>query len=354
MTTEELLSGLVTEEVEPGVYRVINDGHRDLAHLGQPGGLVTGPDGSVWVVREDRLHRLGSPSIRDGDDTSPFWPIEIAPDGSLWSADIESLARFDGETWTEHATGIHDRIRYVGIAIGPDGAVWTMESRIEHAEPVSFDERGSMARLQPWADVFHGSVAESPIAVSPDGDVWVAGELPGADDVLLRFDGNAWDVVPGPEGFVNEAGYGQVLDIGSDGSLWLGFHERSQHPGEDREGDGSVLARLDESGWNTFSEADGVEGWGSGHRFIYQLMLRVAPDGSVWVNAANADIEDPCAGVARFDGVTWSEYLDHICVDDLDIAPDGAVWLVGEDEETAYGGTGPTDIYVITPEAVAE
>ena len=30
MTTEELLSGMVTEEVEPGVFRVVHDGVRDL------------------------------------------------------------------------------------------------------------------------------------------------------------------------------------------------------------------------------------------------------------------------------------------------------------------------------------
>ena len=32
-TTEELLSGMVTEEVELGVFRVVNDGVRDLGAL---------------------------------------------------------------------------------------------------------------------------------------------------------------------------------------------------------------------------------------------------------------------------------------------------------------------------------
>ncbi len=32
MTTDELLSGMVTEEVEPGVLRIVNDGYRDLWH----------------------------------------------------------------------------------------------------------------------------------------------------------------------------------------------------------------------------------------------------------------------------------------------------------------------------------
>ena len=55
-TTEKLLSGMVTEEVEPGVYRVVNDGVRDLALTFEEGldslpgtNVIAGLDGSVWV-----------------------------------------------------------------------------------------------------------------------------------------------------------------------------------------------------------------------------------------------------------------------------------------------------------------
>ena len=57
-TTEELLSGMVTEETEPGVYRVMNDGVRDLT----PGSiehLAVGTDGSVWAFGVDGFRRLG-------------------------------------------------------------------------------------------------------------------------------------------------------------------------------------------------------------------------------------------------------------------------------------------------------
>ena len=51
MTTEEMLSGIVTEEVEPGVYQVVNDGVRDLSSAPSKSDrfeVVAGHDGSIW------------------------------------------------------------------------------------------------------------------------------------------------------------------------------------------------------------------------------------------------------------------------------------------------------------------
>ena len=58
-TTEDLLSGMVTEEVEPGVFRVVRDGtSKDLVvrlpRRATPP-RVAGQDGSVWV--RDRPRR---------------------------------------------------------------------------------------------------------------------------------------------------------------------------------------------------------------------------------------------------------------------------------------------------------
>ena len=72
--TEGLLSGMVTEEVEPGVYRVVNDGVRDIASV-RYGDVVAGHDGSIWLSgagsRQD-IVRLGSPrdkALKWPDDT---------------------------------------------------------------------------------------------------------------------------------------------------------------------------------------------------------------------------------------------------------------------------------------------
>jgi hypothetical protein len=59
-------------------------------------------------------------------------------------------------------------------------------------------------------------------------------------------------------------------------------------------------------------------------------------------------------GVAHFDGVTWSRYLQGRCIDLMDIAADGSVWLLAS--EPGARTDHPlveTDVYVITPEAVA-
>ena len=80
-TTEELLAGMVTEEVEPGVLRVVNDGVRDLSFpvggWGVSGFMVdVTPDGSVWLSAREGGHglfRLGEePVFEDLEGFSPY------------------------------------------------------------------------------------------------------------------------------------------------------------------------------------------------------------------------------------------------------------------------------------------
>ena len=66
MTTDELLSGMVTEEVEPGVFRVDHDGVRDLASADYESVFV-GQDGSIWLAsRTGHLSGSGSPRPTSG------------------------------------------------------------------------------------------------------------------------------------------------------------------------------------------------------------------------------------------------------------------------------------------------
>ena len=290
--------------------------------------------------------------------------LEVAPDGSLWAIPggyfIFSL---DGEGWTVRATqtdgrarGRSDVARFRALAIGPDGTVWVAASdRDKYCSDrgeddcvgtvlMRLEDDGSLTDIEGWADVYDGHVSPDELAVSPAGDVWLVGSnrTPGrpwgAEVVaLLRFDGEAWELVPGPEGLYNQPG-GRSLDIGPDGTLWMNAG------GRDRAG----LARFDDSGWTVFTEADGVEPWG-GQGFIATDLLTVAPDGSVWMNGNGPD---DCNGVAHYDGTTWTSYLCGSYVDDLAIAPDGSVWLRAE-----VGGTsvepGTVNTYVIRPEAGA-
>ena len=111
MTTEELLSGMVTEEVEPGVYRVVHDGVRDLTPyltsmmqtVASPG-ILAGDDGSVWVGTtplggEDVEFPPGWGPIKEGG-FPPGWSFIdfVTADGTAWAAHWSH----DGERWTEH------------------------------------------------------------------------------------------------------------------------------------------------------------------------------------------------------------------------------------------------------------
>lgn len=64
---------------------------------------------------------------------------------------------------------------------------------------------------------------------------------------------------------------------------------------------------------------------------------------------ATDDATHRCDGLARFDGESWDPFLAGRCIWDLDLAPDGSVWVVA----SAPGFASEIDTYVITPEAVA-
>ncbi len=356
MTTEELLSGMVTEEVEPGVLRVVHDGHRELSNedLGFPGSSVdVTPDGSVWVGGSDdmqSLFRLGDASTFDDVTEGPPYK-EVGPDGSLWTIGEKGIYRFAGQAWAEWMDWHDMGHAPAGLAIGPDGTAWAVRDdrdlRCLEWPPqdcpftvlIQVDADGSTTTVDDWDHAYAGQVASDELAVSPDGDVWLIGmvDSDGPDaEALLRYDGNEWEVIPGPDGFVNNP-FGHSMAFGPDGMLWV----NTSHPEDDDWRTGG-LARFDGTEWTTFTAADGVEGWGSQGWFATDL-LAIAPDGGVWMNGH-------AGGVAHYDGTTWTSYLQDLSVHDLDISPDGSVWVRAD----AYRGMHPAEdvhTYVITPEA---
>ena len=57
--------------------------------------------------------------------------------------------------------------------------------------------------------------------------------------------------------------------------------------------------------------------------------------------------------MANFDGTTWTHYLQNLCILDMDIAPDGSVWLQAGEVGIVRGTleVGPIGTYVIPTEA---
>ena len=83
-------------------------------------------------------------------------------------------------------------------------------------------------------------------------------------------------------------------------------------------------------------------------------LLRVALDGTVWVRQPHRGAMRN--GIHAFDGTSWKHYLEGDCVADLEIAPDGSVWvLTGTGFGMPYAGEDSSeDLYRIDPSAVVE
>jgi len=202
------------------------------------------------------------------------------------------LVRVDGDDWTvmsEHTTSRQQ------LAAGSDGSVWA----IEGGAVVRLDADGSRTPI----DYLPGFSPEL-LAVSADGALWAGG---GWD--LARWDGT-WQEVPSPPWLKkqNPVGWGRNmvsgLVVAADGALWVS----GVGPG--------LLARYANGEWTTFE--DDSEPW-----LEYLISL---PEGTVCMFARAPHHSLPC-----FDATgKIAETLPGVWFDDIDIAPDGAVWVLGE------------------------
>jgi hypothetical protein len=365
-STQESLSGLVTEEVEPGVLRIVDDGVRELTSV-EVLDIVAGYDGGIYLLGTEGFFRLGS-------EGSHAWPgessayegriFEVAPDGAAWivaplyplipgTRSGTALRSADGDEWAAQPCPTDS---CVGVTVAPDGKVWASWA----------DEGGT------WRVGHLGAVGWEPLdghipaGFEPSGFTHLyatdTGELYGTAEgwgrSLYRYEDGAWSRV---SDFALDAS----VDVGRDGTVWqsgrMWLHgdvsdgtvvdewtEVSEWDTVVSEFSGG-LARFAGDEWTGWTTADqlGVDIPG-GHLVDLgsdgELNVRldedefgVAPDGSVWIGLWRD-------GLVRFDGVTTHHFLPgHSVV--MDIATDGSVWALAD-------GEGGQDLYVITPEAV--
>ena len=162
MTTEELLSGMVTEEIEPGVFRVDDDGERDLPSA-DGWRVVAGDDGSVWLDVSGELVRLGGTQIPDlrADGSEGLADLEIAPDGRAWAVVVQGeetsrLRSFDGEAWADVPFPAYEPEpswaphQWQYIEVTPSGGVWVVSPN------------GALAYLEPDGSTWQ--TVEEPVA----------------------------------------------------------------------------------------------------------------------------------------------------------------------------------------------
>ena len=374
-TTEGLLSGMVTKEVWPGVFRVASDGVRDFTTV-EAVDIVAGYDGGIWLRRsEEGLVRLGS-------DGSHPWPLgspedhvfEVAPDGTMWaitgslsSREGAGLRTTDGEVWmSQPCPGICK-----GVTVALDGTVWASWQeengrwRTGHLGPMGWepvggdgppfgrffftdagDVYGYLCDYVCWLLRYEDGVwqdaqfyAQYLVDVAPDGTVWrdaggCLGQepaMPCGQDGLARFAGGEWAEWTSADLFADNVGFGldHEFKTAPDGSLWFSLWQSA---------DGSALPR-DGKSWTWEAVGDG--------RLLYHLAPG-SEDAPIVVDVGgtmDAHTLAECDGLARFDGTTVDHFLPGQCIS-MDIAADGSVWVLADEDEGR-------DLYVITPEAVA-
>ena len=217
-TTEGLLASMVTEAVEPGVFRVVNAGYRDLGHSARPFVFrhdVVIPDGAggVWrVMPEGRFYRIGEepewtfdPGLVAIDQSN----TEATPDGRLVTVGVIGVKFFRDGSWGDGEYG-HDKGLLGDVVIGDDGMVWLLDP--EDATLYWYGP-GQAWSFSSWKDGYGGEVRGDEMVVV-GGDVWLAAgreEYGAATDAFLRFDGANWEVIDTPDGLVSQT-------LGGDGS----------------------------------------------------------------------------------------------------------------------------------------
>ncbi|HYN55591.1 MAG TPA: hypothetical protein VES03_00185 [Motilibacterales bacterium] len=284
------------------------------------GQLVAASAGEVWSLAPrpgaelEQTPSLGDPwtgpplgwsRFSDGRWTPVgppvYWggrPAALATDGAVWALTSAGLTRISGGEWSAVAPDLIDWPddgmfwNDPQVVAGPDGLVWTNG---QDGTIVGVGAEGARNEIgtPPGLDL------AVPRAAGTDGTVWVVAADPSSEVPSLRRWDGAWATVAVPED-VSEVG---EMVVAGDGALWAALGRGSG---------GSALGRYADGAWTVFPEP-------AAHT------LAAAP-GSVVCTGMPVASPIRCydasglVGTVAFDG--W--------YDDFDVAPDGAVWVCGE------------------------
>jgi hypothetical protein len=262
-----------------------------------------------------------------------------------------ALRSYDGSDWQTYEWLPHGSGE-AKVEVASDGTVWVGNGYAFAGDDP--DRNLGMLNTDGWQsfddEEGHLSLLDDTTAVHVDVSVDGA-EAGKARLVARRFDGGAWhdwrtamlDEDPCSD-IGSFAGYGAT--VGPDGTIWAVANP----------------LKRSNSRWPAYSthvvriDADGVREWhpDDGVPDIHLGSLYVAPDGSLWGTWSDLEGAEgvPAAhdnGVARFDGETWGHFLLGHYVLDMDIGPDGLVWVLTQHHEERDS----VSLHVITPDAMA-
>jgi hypothetical protein len=339
-STPDLLLGvdLVTKEVEPGVYRVLSDGIRDLTN-GVRNVTVT-PEGDAWVwvmgvprsrtascpwdrCRHDwSLVRLGEPGVSYKVRRDNPWRLGLTADGVSITGRPKGSGKvtrvFDGEAWQKTDLTPYDKCAKGAIMVGADGGCYKTrfaddrEVVLKRIDPDGSRTLYTRSTLGLGPDQFADFWS-----VGPDGTIWspvVRSSMRDGSvlDGLVAFDGSAWSWVPyDGDAAMTDPWSGMAVE--ADGVVWVAFVR------------GPILS-WDGDSWTEHPLEVG--------RKDSLFPVRSWPNGTVWFGSD-----------ARWDGTTLSLAEPAIpwgSSSQPATAPDGSAWTVIDNK-----------LYVISPEAVA-
>jgi hypothetical protein len=279
----------------------------DEVLVGDPGQWQPGT-GSVWRSVAGAWRREAGP----GAPTDPVRSVAVGPDGSLWvSADGGLFVRRSGR-WSR----VTDGPNFGQVAFSSDGTAW-----------VAAWDRGLLkvtGGTPGWTvEEIAGSPVESiqHVVVTGDGTVWVAswGSWTSTGG-LARYDGRVWTEEhplegPPPEGTGRPV---QALLATSDGSLWASGSQVVTSPPEDQQspsvdpGEFQYIARYADGAWEAVLRSES--------------MAPLATDLAETVDGAIVAVGD---GWSTYESGQWTRQLTGLWLQAVSVAPDGAVWAVG-------------------------
>lgn len=286
---------LVTDPT--GVLRF--DGGRFVPLWADPAAAAMGPAGC--------LHAVSSAEV---------WvsaPARPSPGPPVSWQDPAPIARFADGSWTVGGPGVASCL---GLAVGPDGAVWA----ISPDGLIRYD--GS-----DWVTV-DASITSGPLAVGPDGVAWAM-----SGDRLVRFDSDGRTVIGRTP--LGRDPRGVLLSSGQPGVVWVGTNAMEMAPQAAR--------------WDGQWTKTPVDAW--------TLQILATADGSLWAEASNNET----GWLIRYSDGRWSEVPESRgrgIGGSLASSPTGEVCIKGGDNRggdalTCYDADG-LSATVALPELSAE
>jgi ligand-binding sensor domain-containing protein len=230
---------------------------------------TTGPTepGDQWIVY----------TTSDGLPSDAVGAIAFGPDGNLWCVPLveggTGVAHYDGNDWKHYTMddGLgNNAILWMEntLAVSSEGDVWV----------ATFGGGISCFNGQTWKTYTtdDGLLANqvTAVCIAPDGDLWCAHAAPVCG--LSHFDGINWTVyTPRDMGLSSCNLISLAMD--SNGTLWAG---------------GDVVLHFDSDHWTRLSSETGMQQ-------PIALYMDIGPDGNLWIAGS---------GVSCYDGTAWTHH----------------------------------------------